>query len=133
MKIAILGTRGVPANYGGFETFAAELSTRLVKRGHEVFVYCREDRLAVGGWRLAGDRGDESTSRRVDEGEPRNAQLSNSQLDAEPLDDSQLDDSQLDDSTTRRLADSTGRLDDSPQAPTANRQPPTANWQGVNR
>ncbi|HEY0156720.1 MAG TPA: glycosyltransferase [Thermoanaerobaculia bacterium] len=42
MRLAILGTRGVPANYGGFETFAAELSTRLVARGHEVSVYCRE-------------------------------------------------------------------------------------------
>ena len=43
MKLAILGTRGVPPNYGGFETFAAELSTRLVQRGHDVSVYCRED------------------------------------------------------------------------------------------
>jgi glycosyltransferase involved in cell wall biosynthesis len=43
MKMAILGTRGVPANYGGFETFAAELSTRLVQRGHDVSVYCREE------------------------------------------------------------------------------------------
>ncbi len=42
MKLAILGTRGVPPNYGGFETFAAELGTRLIKRGHEVAVYCRE-------------------------------------------------------------------------------------------
>ncbi|HEY0142555.1 MAG TPA: glycosyltransferase [Thermoanaerobaculia bacterium] len=42
MKLAILGTRGVPPNYGGFETFAAELSTRLVRRGHDVTVYCRE-------------------------------------------------------------------------------------------
>jgi glycosyltransferase involved in cell wall biosynthesis len=41
MKLAILGTRGVPPNYGGFETFAAELGTRLVQRGHEVTVYCR--------------------------------------------------------------------------------------------
>lgn len=41
MKIAIMGTRGIPANYGGFETFAEELSTRLVKRGHEITVYCR--------------------------------------------------------------------------------------------
>ncbi len=39
--LAILGTRGVPARYGGFETFAAELSRRLVERGHEVTVYCR--------------------------------------------------------------------------------------------
>ncbi|MGZ5477191.1 MAG: DUF1972 domain-containing protein, partial [Thermoanaerobaculia bacterium] len=41
MRIAILGTRGVPPSYGGFETFAAELGTRLVQRGHEVTVYCR--------------------------------------------------------------------------------------------
>jgi glycosyltransferase involved in cell wall biosynthesis len=31
----------VPASYGGFETFAEHLSTRLVARGHEVTVYCR--------------------------------------------------------------------------------------------
>ncbi len=42
MRIALLGTRGIPANYGGFETFAEELSTRLVSRGHHVTVYCRE-------------------------------------------------------------------------------------------
>jgi glycosyltransferase involved in cell wall biosynthesis len=41
MRIAILGTRGVPASYGGFETFAEHLSTRLVARGHDVTVYCR--------------------------------------------------------------------------------------------
>jgi len=41
MRIAILGTRGIPANYGGFETFAEELSKRLVQRGHEVTVYGR--------------------------------------------------------------------------------------------
>jgi glycosyltransferase involved in cell wall biosynthesis len=42
LRIAILGTRGIPANYGGFETFAEELSTRLAARGHAVTVYCRE-------------------------------------------------------------------------------------------
>lgn len=42
MRIALLGTRGIPARYGGFETFAEELSTRLVARGHSVTVYCRE-------------------------------------------------------------------------------------------
>jgi glycosyltransferase involved in cell wall biosynthesis len=42
VRIAILGTRGIPANYGGFETFAEELSARLVERGHEVVVYCRQ-------------------------------------------------------------------------------------------
>src|SRR2546428_4853478 len=41
LNIAILGTRGVPPRYGGFETFAAELGTRLVRRGHRVAVYCR--------------------------------------------------------------------------------------------
>lgn len=41
MRIALLGTRGIPANYGGFETFAEELSRRLVQRGHKVTVYCR--------------------------------------------------------------------------------------------
>ena len=41
MRIAILGTRGIPASYGGFETFAEHLSTRLVTRGHDVTVYCR--------------------------------------------------------------------------------------------
>ena len=45
MKIAILGTRGIPANYGGFETFAEELSTRLVKRGHQVTVYGRTNNI----------------------------------------------------------------------------------------
>ena len=41
MKIAIMGIRGIPANYGGFETFAENLSTRLVEKGHEVTVYGR--------------------------------------------------------------------------------------------
>jgi glycosyltransferase involved in cell wall biosynthesis len=42
VRFAILGTRGIPAHYGGFETFAEELSTRLVARGHSLTVYCRE-------------------------------------------------------------------------------------------
>jgi glycosyltransferase involved in cell wall biosynthesis len=42
VRIALLGTRGIPANYGGFETFAEEISTRLAARGHQVTVYCRE-------------------------------------------------------------------------------------------
>lgn len=41
MRFALLGTRGIPARYGGFETFAEELSTRLAARGHHVTVYCR--------------------------------------------------------------------------------------------
>jgi glycosyltransferase involved in cell wall biosynthesis len=42
VRFAILGTRGIPARYGGFETFAEELSTRLAARGHQMTVYCRE-------------------------------------------------------------------------------------------
>jgi glycosyltransferase involved in cell wall biosynthesis len=40
MRVAIVGSRGIPANYGGFETFAQELSVRLVSMGLEVEVYC---------------------------------------------------------------------------------------------
>src|SRR2546428_825670 len=41
LRIALLGTRGVPASYSGFETCAEELGTRLAARGHQVTVYCR--------------------------------------------------------------------------------------------
>ena len=37
----MLGTRGVPANYGGFETCVEEVGKRLVNKGHHVTVYCR--------------------------------------------------------------------------------------------
>lgn len=40
MKIAILGTRGIPNLYGGFEQFAEYIAPALVQRGHEVVVYC---------------------------------------------------------------------------------------------
>lgn len=39
MKIAILGTRGIPNNYGGFEQFAENLSVRLAEKGHLITVY----------------------------------------------------------------------------------------------
>ena len=39
MKIAFIGTEGIPGNYGGFETFVDNVSYRLVKIGHEVTVY----------------------------------------------------------------------------------------------
>lgn len=39
MRIAILGTRGVPNHYGGFEQFAEFFSVYLAQKGHEVFVY----------------------------------------------------------------------------------------------
>ncbi len=41
MRIAFLGTRGIPACYSGFETFVEQLSVRLAQRGHEVTVYNR--------------------------------------------------------------------------------------------
>jgi len=50
MRLAILGTRGIPARYGGFETLAEELSARLAARGHEVTVYTRV-RYAQAGLR----------------------------------------------------------------------------------
>lgn len=41
MKVALLGTRGLPARYGGFETAVAEIGPRMVAAGLEVVVYCR--------------------------------------------------------------------------------------------
>lgn len=41
LRIALLGTHGIPSNYGGFETFVEQLSVRLAERGHHVAVYCR--------------------------------------------------------------------------------------------
>lgn len=45
MRIAMLGTRGIPASYSGFETCVEELGSRLVKRGHQVTVYCRSHHM----------------------------------------------------------------------------------------
>ncbi len=41
MRFALIGTRGVPARYGGFETAVEEVGRRLVGLGHEVIVFCR--------------------------------------------------------------------------------------------
>ena len=41
MRIALVGTRGVPARYGGFESCVEEVGRRLAARGHTVRVYCR--------------------------------------------------------------------------------------------
>lgn len=43
LKIALLGTRGIPANHGGFETCVEEIGERLVKKGHEVWVYSKKN------------------------------------------------------------------------------------------
>jgi glycosyltransferase involved in cell wall biosynthesis len=40
IKLAILGTRGIPARYGGYETFAEQLAPRLASRGVNVTVFC---------------------------------------------------------------------------------------------
>jgi glycosyltransferase involved in cell wall biosynthesis len=42
MKIALIGTRGIPAAYGGFETCVEEIGQRLVKKGHQVWVYSKK-------------------------------------------------------------------------------------------
>lgn len=44
--LRILGIRGLPANHGGFETFAEQLALYLVEHGWEVTVYCQEGPVA---------------------------------------------------------------------------------------
>ena len=43
MKIALLGSRGIPNEYGGFEQFAEVLSQGLAAKGHEMTVYCSDN------------------------------------------------------------------------------------------
>ncbi|MCZ2804094.1 DUF1972 domain-containing protein [Modestobacter sp. VKM Ac-2983] len=50
LRIALVGTRGVPARYGGFETAVEEVGRRLAEAGHDVVVYCR---TTTGGPRPA--------------------------------------------------------------------------------
>ncbi len=49
IRVAILGTRGIPANYGGFETCVDEVSRRLVVMGDDVTVYCRKNNVGDSG------------------------------------------------------------------------------------
>lgn len=51
MRIAMIGTRGVPARYGGFETAVEEIGARLVEAGHDVTVYCRKEHETVDSYR----------------------------------------------------------------------------------
>jgi glycosyltransferase involved in cell wall biosynthesis len=44
-RIAIVGSRGIPATYGGYETITQELSIGLVERGFEVYVACESNKL----------------------------------------------------------------------------------------
>jgi glycosyltransferase involved in cell wall biosynthesis len=48
MRVAIMGTRGIPARYGGFETFAEELAARMASAGHQVTVYTRAHTAVPG-------------------------------------------------------------------------------------
>jgi len=41
VRLMLMGTRGVPAQYGGFETAVEEIGSRLASRNHDVTVYCR--------------------------------------------------------------------------------------------
>lgn len=58
LSIAMLGTRGVPARYGGFETAVEEVGRRLADRGHRVVVYSRptEPEASAGGSYLGMQR-----------------------------------------------------------------------------
>lgn len=49
LHIGLIGTRGVPARYGGFETAVDEVGSRLASMGHHVTVFCRgaEEPLAA--------------------------------------------------------------------------------------
>lgn len=47
MRIAMVGTRGIPASYSGFETCVEEVSVRLAAQGHQVTVYCRSHHQAA--------------------------------------------------------------------------------------
>lgn len=56
MKIALMGTRGVPASYSGFETCVEQIGRRLAARGHEVAVYCRSHHITYAGDTYLGMR-----------------------------------------------------------------------------
>ncbi len=45
LRVAMMGSRGIPASYSGFETCVEQLSVRLVERGHKVTVYCRSHHI----------------------------------------------------------------------------------------
>jgi glycosyltransferase involved in cell wall biosynthesis len=54
MKLAILGSRGYPSSYGGYETLVRHLAPFLVGQGHEVTVYCRGDADERRAWMIDG-------------------------------------------------------------------------------
>jgi glycosyltransferase involved in cell wall biosynthesis len=50
MKLAILGSRGFPSTYGGYETLVRQLAPYLVRAGHDVTVYCRSRNRGQRAW-----------------------------------------------------------------------------------
>jgi glycosyltransferase involved in cell wall biosynthesis len=54
LKLAILGSRGYPSSYGGYETLVRHLAPYLVREGHEVTVYCRADEAGRRAWMADG-------------------------------------------------------------------------------
>lgn len=56
LHVALIGSRGVPNRYGGYETLMEELATRLVELGVEVTVYCRKHSTPAGLTEYAGAR-----------------------------------------------------------------------------
>ncbi|MFO7871848.1 MAG: glycosyltransferase [Kiritimatiellia bacterium] len=56
MKLAFLGSRGIPASYSGFETFYEQIAVRLAARGHNVTVYNRSHFIKDAGKEYKGVR-----------------------------------------------------------------------------
>lgn len=50
LKIAFIGSRGIPARYGGAETFVEEISQKLIRLGAEVYVTCESHRFKRDGY-----------------------------------------------------------------------------------
>jgi glycosyltransferase involved in cell wall biosynthesis len=56
MRLAIVGSRGFPSTYGGYETLVRHLAPYLAEAGHDVTVYCRTRDAGQRIWRTKGVR-----------------------------------------------------------------------------
>jgi glycosyltransferase involved in cell wall biosynthesis len=56
LRIAMLGMRGIPANYGGLEAVAEEVGARMAERGHRVTAYCRAHNATIHDQEYRGMR-----------------------------------------------------------------------------
>ena len=58
-KFAVLGSRGFPSSYGGFETLVRQLAPSLVAAGHDVVVYGRDSERTkvINGVEVRSSRG----------------------------------------------------------------------------